>query len=174
MMMRRGLLALAVSSLAGVVAAGPLAVSDSMRACAQEHDDGRRLACYDQEMARTEKSYGLSSSQKRKLDPPPKAAAEPEGTAEPGAAAEAKGAPEAKAARVDAPPPVISSKVQTVVLRRDGRNVITLENGQVWVQGEAFESTEIKTGDPVTIKPGMLGSLYMYLPKLRTRVTRER
>jgi hypothetical protein len=134
--------------MTGTEAATPLGVSDSMRACVQEQNDSRRLACYDREMARAEKSYGLTDEQKRKLEQPK--------------------------AGIDAKPQTLSSKVLAVTLRADGRNVITLENGQIWVQGEAFEHTAIHAGDAVTIKPGLLGSLYMFLPsRLRTRVTRE-
>jgi hypothetical protein len=126
-----------------------------MRACVQEQDDGRRLACYDREMARTEKSFGLNDEQKRKLD---------------------RSSPvvDAKPPVVDIKPQTVPSSVVAVTLRTDGRNVITLQNGQIWVQGEAFEHTEIRVGDSVTVKSGLLGALYMYLPKGRTRVTRER
>ena len=138
----------AVLSLAGTAAANS-AVPDSMRMCVQEQDDGRRLACYDREMARAEKSYGLTDEQKRKLDPP-------------------KTSVEVKAQ-------ALSSKVLTLTLRADGRNVIALENGQIWVQGDAFEDIAIHVGDPVSIKPGLLGAFHMYLPSgLRTRVTRKR
>ena len=148
--MLRALLILAPTALvvAGTAAANS-AIPDSMRMCVQEQDDSRRLACYDREMARAEKSYGLTDEQKRKLDPP-KASAE-----------------------VQAQP--LSSKVLAVTLRADGRNAISLENGQIWVQGDAFENIAIHVGDAVTIKSGLLGSFYMDLPsKLRTRVTRKR
>jgi hypothetical protein len=123
--------------------------AESMRACVQEQNDSRRLACYDREMARTEKSYGLTDEQKRKLDVPK--------------------------ADIDAKAPAVSSKVRAVTPRADGRSVITLESGQIWVQGEAFDEIAIRAGEAVTIKSGMLGSFYMYLPSgLRTRVKRER
>jgi hypothetical protein len=143
--------------------AAPSGLPEGLRACAQEKDDSLRLACFDREMAHAEKSaeksYGLSDEQKRKLQPPP-------------------------TARVDAPiasradattTQVPSAKVLAVTVRADGRTAITLDNGQTWVQGDAFEHIAVQAGDAVTIKPGLLGSLYMYLPsKSRTRVTRER
>jgi hypothetical protein len=139
---------LAALSAVGFAHATPAGVPDSLRACMLEQDDGRRLACYDRELARAEKSYGLTDEQKRKLDPAP--------------------------AHVDAKSQSLSSKVTAVTLRADGRNVINLENGQSWIQGEAFDQTAIRVGDAVTIKPEILGSLYMYFPsKSRTRVTRE-
>lgn len=146
----RALLILAPTALvvAGIAAANS-AIPDSMRACVQEQDDGRRLACYDREMVRAEKSYGLTDEQKRKLDPPKASVA------------------------MQAQP--LTSKVAAVTLRADGRNVIALENGQIWVQGDAFEDIAIHAGDAVTIKSGLLGSFYMDLPsRLRTRVTRKR
>jgi hypothetical protein len=142
------ILAMTASRIGGTAAATP-GIPDSMRACVQEQDDSRRLACYDQEMARTEKSYGLNDEQKRKLNPPK--------------------------ADIDVKAQTLSSKVLAVTLRADGRQVITLENGQTWVQGEAFDDIAIHAGDVVTIKSGVLGSFYMYLPsKLRTRVRRDR
>jgi hypothetical protein len=113
-------------------------------------------------MARTEKSFGLSDEQKRKLD-----RSNPVVDAKPPVA-------DAKPPVVDIKPQTVPSSVVAVTLRTDGRNVITLQNGQIWVQGEAFEHTEIRVGDSVTVKSGLLGALYMYLPKGRTRVTRER
>ncbi len=158
---------LAVTLPAGIVAAAPSALPEALRACVHEKDDSLRLACFDREIAlaekSAEKSYGLSDEQKRKVNPPAPSA--------PAAASSGGGV-------VPAPPPQpepLSAKVVAVTLRGDGRSTITLDNGQTWVQGDAFEHIVVQAGDAVTIKPGLLGSLYMYLPsKSRTRVTRER
>ena len=145
------LLAISLAAWGGVgmAAAAPPGLLDSMRACAQEQNDARRLGCYDRAMAGSEKSFGLTPKQQRTT--------------------------EKSDGRVAATQPAISSRIVSVTLRSDGRNVIALESGQTWIQGDAFEHTAIHAGDEVTIKPGLLGSFYMYLPsQLRTRVTREK
>jgi hypothetical protein len=137
----------------------------SLQACTQEPDDSRRLACYDHEMARLaaapppamspapapvpDKSFGLTPEQQRQLEP--------------------------RATREKVIPQTLSSTVSAVSSRGDGRLVITLANGQVWVQGEAYEVFRIKAGDAITIKPGLLGSFHLYGPSgYATRVTRAR
>jgi len=148
-------LVLAGASCGRVGLAAAAGLPEALQACTQEHDDSRRLACYDREMARlttaSEKSFGLSGAQERKLEPPP---------------------PEA---REKPKPQVLSSTVTAVSMRGDGRQVIRLTNGETWVQGEAYETFHVNTGDTVTVKHGALGSFYMYVPSgLATRVTRVR
>jgi hypothetical protein len=146
-----------------VVLAAASAIPDSLQACTREQDDSRRLACYDLEMRRLavapapapalthapDKSFGLSPEQARKLEPP--------------------------GAHEKVTPQTLSSTVSAVSTRVDGRVVITLANGQTWVQGEAYELFRVNVGDAVTIKPGALGSFHMYAPSgFATRVTRAR
>jgi hypothetical protein len=101
--------------------------------------------------AASEKSFGLSGAQERKLEPP---------------RTEAREKPK---------PQALSSTVAAVSMRGDGRQVIRLANGETWVQGEAYETFHANVGDTVTIKHGSLGSFYMYVPSgLATRVTRVR
>jgi hypothetical protein len=133
--------------------AGALDIPEALQACAREHDDSQRLACYDREMARLisaqQQSFGLSEIQQRKLEAPP-----------------AK--PKAEEAQ--------SSVVKSLSLRVDGRYVIALANGETWVQGDAWARQPANVGDAVTIKPGLLGSFYLYASSggLATRVTRQR
>jgi hypothetical protein len=133
--------------------AGPSGLPDALQACTQERDDSRRLACYDREMPRLaatpDKSFGLSPEQARKLQ-----------------------APEAR----DKPrPQILSSTVSAVKERSDGRKVITLANGETWVQGEAWSAFPLSVGDAITIKPGALGSFHLYAPSgTATWVTRAR
>lgn len=134
----------------------------ALRICMNEPDDHLRLSCYDREMARlsaaAEKSFGLTAEQRRKLTPPAPAAATPSAT------------PPAKPT-----PELMSSTVVTLSVRADGRSVIELANGAVWVQGEAYEPLNLRPGESVTIRPGLLGSYYLYRPSgERTRVTRAR
>jgi len=71
--MRAWVLAAAVSGamlLVSVGSASGAAAPPTLRACTAERDDGRRLACYDREMARLEQSYGLTQGQIRELKSP--------------------------------------------------------------------------------------------------------
>lgn len=140
---------------------------DSLRACTRERDDAQRLACYDREMAQ--------------LAGPP--VASPAAATAPAATAPAATTPAATTSAdrtfglsAEKPKPqTLSSTVTSVNMRRDGRLVIALANGQVWVQGDAYEAFRVGVGDAITIKPGALGSLHLYAPSgLATRVTRAR
>jgi hypothetical protein len=135
------------------VPAAASGLPDALQACTQERDDSRRLACYDREIPRLaatpDKSFGLSPEQKRKLEAP-----------------EVRDQPRLQ---------ILSSIVSAVSERVDGRKVITLANGETWVQGEAWEVFHVSVGDAITIKPGALGSFHLYAPSgLATRVTRAR
>jgi hypothetical protein len=56
--------------------------------------------------------------------------------------------------------------------RPHGELVFTLDNGQVWQQLLAGES-RIEVGNTVTVKPGAMGSFFLYSPYgLATRVKR--
>ena len=143
--------------LAGAAAwaapAGAVALPDALQACKKEQDNSRRLACYDRAMAQLatapDKSIGLSPEQQRKLEPPE--------------------------TRTTPKPDVVSSIMSAVTQRGDGRMVFSLANGEVWVQGEAWERFDVRVGDTVQIKPGLLGSFHLYAPSgLATRVTRAR
>jgi hypothetical protein len=133
--------------------AAPSGLPDALQACTQERDDSRRLACYDREIPRLaatpDKSFGLSAEQARKLEAP--------------------------GARDKPRPQILSSIVSAVSERADGREVITLANGEIWVQGEAWSTFPLSVGDTITIKPGALGSFHLYAPSgLATWVTRAR
>lgn len=151
--------------LPGLPVRADSALPHSLQACAQEPDDSRRLACYDREMARLaaappaavtpapapspDKSFGLTPEQQRQREP--------------------------RATREKVVPQTLSSTVSAVSSQSDGRLVITLANGQVWVQGEAYEVFRVNVGDAISIKPGLLGSFHMYAPSgYATRVTRAR
>jgi hypothetical protein len=133
---------------------------DSLQACTRERDDARRLACYDREMAQL-------------AAPPVAAAGAPPAVTAPAATTSADrtfGLPAEKPK-----PQTLSSTVTSVNMRSDGRLLIALANGQVWVQGDAYEAFRVAVGDAITIKPGALGSLHLYAPSGRaTRVTRAR
>jgi len=136
-----------------VLLAAPAAIEDALQACAQEKDDSRRLSCYDREMQNfaltRNNSFGLTAEQERKSEP--------------------------AEAREKASSQTLSSVVSAVSARPDGRLVITLANGQTWVQGEAWDIFHVSVGDAVTIKHGMLGSFQLSTPSgLSTQVSRAR
>jgi hypothetical protein len=141
----------ALSSWRVLAATGGL--PDALQACTQERDDSQRLACYDREVARLavkpEKIYGLTPQQQDKLEHPD--------------------------ARDKPKPQTLSATVSAVSQRVDGRKVVTLANGQIWVQGEAWSTFPVNAGDAITIKPGALGSFQLYTPAgVAVWVTRAR
>jgi len=115
-------------------------VPETLRACARERDDTARLACYDREIRHLEelesKSFGLTGQQKDRLDPSPR--------------------------QSKATAPVLSGVVAELKAQPDGRTMITLEDGAVWIEGEAYEPIELRVGDRVSVRSGFLGSFYMY------------
>ena len=154
--------------------AGASAVPDTLRACAQEPDDHKRLACYDQEIARlsakADRSIGLTKAQERKEDETE--AQRAVRSSQPASAPVLAPKPVSTSTRQG---PLESAAVASISRRGDGRCVITLDNGQVWLQGEAYESFEAKTGEAITIRSGLLGSFYMHTASgADTRVTRQR
>jgi hypothetical protein len=158
--------ALLVSNISAAPMVFASSVPDSLQACTREGDADRRLACYDREMVQmgaapvapavapasapvADRTFGLSPEQLRKLQPRESA---------------------------DKPKPqILSSMLASVSTRADGRMVFTLSNGQTWLQGEAYETFHVNVGDPISIRPGALGSFHLYAPGgYATRVTRAR
>lgn len=116
----------------------------ALQKCVAEKDDARRLICFDAEMARLaalpppappptpEEKFGARGDLKRDIEQPGKVA---ESTLE-----------------------KLEGKVQSVATRPGGGLIVTLDNGQVWQQLATGESLQLKAGDSVTLKPGVLGS----------------
>jgi hypothetical protein len=113
--------------------------------CASVVDDAARLACYDAAFGRpaaaaspvaipatkAREEFGLTEADKRALDPAKAAATQPES---------------------------ISARVASVGRRPMGELVVTLDDGQVWVQAESDTKAVVKPGDVVTIRKAALGS----------------
>jgi hypothetical protein len=139
-----GGLLLTAAATASVAMAPSSGLPEALQACTQERDDSQRLACYDREMARLAATPGKPVA----LSAPQERKLQP---------AEAR----------------VTSNVTAIVARGHGRQLIRLANGETWVQGEAWGVFHVSVGDAVTIKPGTLGSFYMYAPSgVATRVTR--
>lgn len=70
-------------------------------------------------------------------------------------------------------PESITEKVTSVGHRPTGELVVTLANGQVWVQIESGSRAQVGVGQTVTIKKASLGSYLLVPPnRVATRVRR--
>lgn len=159
---------------------------DRVIACADEADNARRLACYDREIASVRpKPAKAPSAAAAAVVAPPAAAAKPAAAAPAVAPATDFGIQGSEVARqrkleqdqeqgqqVKAEADSISAKVTEVSTRPRGELVVTLDNGQAWVQKKVEPYFPVKAGDQVTINSGMLGSFRLVNGKRSTQVTR--
>jgi len=71
------------------------------------------------------------------------------------------------------PPRELTAHLVSVSRNSAGRQVFTLDNGQVWRQSETRASFEPHAGDAVKITPGAIGSFWLSTDTHnRTRVER--
>jgi hypothetical protein len=152
-------------------------------ACARLTDDARRLACFDAEVAR------LAG------DTP---AAQASGADSSSEAVATAGAATAATAAADASPKAdsltseekfglrgdlkkqktpelqqLTANVTGVAERPWGELVVTLDNGQIWVEIESDSGVRLKAGDQVTIKTGALHSYLLTAPNGRSSKVRR-
>ncbi len=132
----------ALYALVMVAPAGADPLPASVRACIGEADAGRRLACYDREVARLIAPADTfapttATAPPAALPPHPSAAAAP--------AAATAAAPPA------APPQALSAKV-TAVHQAGDNLIVTLDNGDVWEQSSpATSQLNLRPGDAVKV-----------------------
>jgi hypothetical protein len=119
--------------------------------CAKESDDARRLLCFDAVVA------GLRPA------PAATAAAKPEDKF--GARGDLN--PEEREELSE-----ITGKVTEVSARPHGELVVTLDNGQVWVERTANSKLKVKAGDTVKIEAGALGSFVLIANGRSSKVAR--
>jgi hypothetical protein len=136
--------------LLGYAAGGVAVAADGAKpshACAALDDPAARLACYDAAFTRPDpvveareviEEFGLTEMQLQARDP-------------------------ARPAR-DRGPERIEAKVISVQARSTGERIITLDNGQVWLQTEATIRGPLATGDSVVIRRAALGSFQLVTP----------
>jgi hypothetical protein len=186
---------------AAAVAQSPL---DAMRACTAEKSESVRLACYDRAMAMLNPPQVQPHSppqpvaQPQPPEPvPPPVAAQPQPVSPPPVTAQPlpqPGSPPVAApaaeefgmteelrrkrnpeqAKADVSQELRARVVS--VARPQGKSLrVELENGQVWVENERKDGLNIREGDLVTIKSGLLGSYFLSMDSgVATRVRRVR
>lgn len=178
--------------LSFLVAAGLLAQPniEAVLACTKIDDDDARLACYDVQLGRAP-GAALADGPRAPGAPAAATAAVEAGTA-PVAAAVAAPAPQAGAAparpeddfgltaeRRDARDAEtgraektdhITAIVKTAKMTASGRLLVTLDNGQQWVQVEPSRTQYFFEGDRITIRKAALGSFLASGPKSGTGI----
>ena len=138
-------------------------LSERIAACAREHDDARRLACFDRAAAPKADAAKVSAA---KVDTSQEFGVEGSELARNRDAADTH--QESAAAKR------MTAKVSALEKRPRGELVFTLDNGQVWAQKEVGAYLPVKVGDSVTILAGSLGSFRLVLDNRVTPVTRVR
>ncbi len=128
--------------------------------CAVLHEAADRLACYDQAFgrpaeaddtppdasAKAGRDFGLSEAEKRAKIPDPDQRLFPD--------------------RIEAVVAVISH-------RATGEIIVTLDNGQVWVQAESATNARPRVGDKIIIRKAAMGSYQLLTPgRVAMRVRR--
>lgn len=139
---------LVVSALATSASA-----ADELGTCAGIKDDSARLACYDGLASRSQPDttkavadFGVTEQLRRQRDPEAWSAARPES---------------------------ITSTVKSVGRNASDRLVVTLEDGQVWLQVETKSHVPLRPGDVVVIKRAAMGTFMLLTPSsVATRVRR--
>jgi hypothetical protein len=108
-----------------------------LRACTQEHDDGRRLACFDRETVA--------------LPPPGREQMEVRASVPEFGLVEKPDA---------ARPQNETDRLAAVTPRPNGAFIFSLENGQLWKATDQ-QYLPVHVGDSVTIQAGALGSFWL-------------
>ncbi len=144
--------------------------STTLAKCAEEQDDARRLACYDRAIGTQEKRPIPGAAA------PPATAPVPAKPDEELGARELRDQQEREAESSDPNRPTeLVAKVAEIAKRPNGTHVITLDNGQVWVESSIDYSFRVKVGETVKIRRAALGSFLLSTPgKHSTRVTRQK
>jgi hypothetical protein len=146
---RRALLLFAASCLPALVVAAET-VDDGLRRCAKEHDQTKRLVCFDTLASSLPQiqadRIGLTADIKRQRDP---------------------------VAVEEVKHETLSGKIVGLRQAPRGEYIFTLDNQQVWMQAEVKPNIVFAVGETVHIEHGMMSSLWLAADKGRkVRVTR--
>ena len=154
-------------ALVGFAAALPTPASgpaDAMCACAQEPDDATRLACYDNAVGRAHSPMAnpqtAPATAAAVASSAPLTAAATPATPVANPAVRAPVLPITNTAPKPGPAEIVAT-ISQLSRRADGRFVITLSNGQVWLEAETKERFQADVGDAVHIRTGLLGARYL-------------
>lgn len=135
-------------------------IPEPLRRCAELNDDAQRLACYDRYVSRG--GIDWASAEPALETAPPARKPDPAAHADP-------------EARFGLPKPdddedvdEISARITEIVVRASRERIITLDNGQVWVEDGPKPSLRLKVGDTVTIRSGIFGSYRLVGPGNRS------
>lgn len=125
-----------------VGATATVAAADPSHPCAREADPVQRLACYD-------KAYPLAPGvleQARQLARAAFGLDRKEVPRNPGQSQD------------EADPERVQGKVARVSHGNAGQRVITLDGGQTWITTEAIAGAQMRPGDTVTLRKGLMGN----------------
>ena len=133
----------------------------TVRQCATESDDTRRLACYDRQFRVLDThAQGPTASA-----PPKGAAPEPaSGTAEQRFGMNGqveRSNPTTQAPKIDH----LAGSIAAVSYKPRGEVIIRLDNGQVWEEADGEDPVSLKVGDSVTIDTGVMGAYWLRFGK---------
>jgi hypothetical protein len=178
--------------LSFLVAAGLLAQPniEAVLACMKIDDDDARLACYDVQLGRAPgaapadgpRALGESAAATTVVETgtAPVAAAVAAPAAQASAIATQSGDDfgltaerrEARSAETEKAEPIdhITAVVESAKMTASGRLLVTLDNGQEWVQVEPSRTQYFFEGDRITIKKAALGSFLASGPRFGTGI----
>lgn len=137
-------------------------------ACAAEPDAGKRLACFDAAVAHARSQPAASPETAAVAAVAPLSKEEKFGLRGDLKQEKAKQAPEL--AELES----LSGKVTQVATKAHGELIVTLDNGQVWAEIQAYSGLRVKVGDMATVKAGALGSYSLVVNGRSGKVTRIR
>lgn len=147
----------------------------TIRQCAAESDDTRRLACYDKQF-RVLDAYTATPVQPRATAAAQSTAAQPAtvpGATPPvppaGSAEQRFGMngqversnPTTQAPKIDH----LAGRIAAVSYKPRGEAIIKLDNGQVWEEADGEDPVNLKVGDSVTVDTGVMGAYWLRFGK---------
>lgn len=144
-------------------AAGARDALDAVRACRAEHDDTRRLACFDRAAAALPADAKLSAAPAPAAPPPPQLTPEERFGYRGQVAREELDRRKAEEAALEE----LTARITRVGAQGSGDFVITLDNGQVWAQVPTGRPERLKVDETVTIRRASLGSYMLSAPHAR-------
>lgn len=154
--MLRTLAALCFLSFSTSATLAQASVPPEFLACSRIQKNGERLACYDRAI-----TYLTQPTEQQTAAPSPEASFGLQASVpQPPAAA-------IKDPQSDEEVSSITARVTAVTSDREGKKVVTLDNGQTWREVNKSGFLALETGDEVTINRASLGSFMMSVPNGR-------